>query len=106
MLEFTVFSPLYVLIVAIVLFNSCHVVFSGCVNRVTERLFHSCEILSPQKRVSSEKCVELTIIAATHGLKEAWISYQVKALIRNVLLFQYVAIFKHLFSAFCTMKSP
>ncbi|QCE12459.1 dehydrogenase/reductase SDR family member 7 [Vigna unguiculata] len=29
-----------------------------------------------EKRVSSEKCVELTIIAATHGLKEAWISYQ------------------------------
>lgn len=29
-----------------------------------------------EKRVSAEKCVELTIIAATHGLKEAWISYQ------------------------------
>ncbi|TKY65331.1 Dehydrogenase/reductase SDR family member 7 [Spatholobus suberectus] len=29
-----------------------------------------------EKRVSSEKCAELTIIAATHGLKEAWISYQ------------------------------
>ncbi|KAI3988119.1 hypothetical protein MKX01_011908 [Papaver californicum] len=25
------------------------------------------------KRVSSERCAELTIIAATHGLKEAWI---------------------------------
>ncbi|XP_058756121.1 uncharacterized protein LOC131629352 [Vicia villosa] len=29
-----------------------------------------------EKRVSAEKCAELTIIAATHGLKEAWISYQ------------------------------
>ncbi|KAL5167197.1 Dehydrogenase/reductase SDR family member 7 [Glycine soja] len=34
-----------------------------------------------EKRVPSERCAELTIIAATHGLKEAWISYQVKALI-------------------------
>ncbi|OQU83299.1 hypothetical protein SORBI_3005G106500 [Sorghum bicolor] len=32
-----------------------------------------------EKRVSVERCVELTIIAATHGLKEAWISYQVGA---------------------------
>ncbi|KAK6144959.1 hypothetical protein DH2020_021779 [Rehmannia glutinosa] len=31
---------------------------------------------SGQKRVSSERCAELTIIAASHGLKEAWISYQ------------------------------
>ncbi|XP_048233256.1 dehydrogenase/reductase SDR family member 7 isoform X2 [Ricinus communis] len=31
---------------------------------------------SSEKRVSSERCAELTIIAATHGLKEAWISYQ------------------------------
>lgn len=31
---------------------------------------------SPEKRVSSERCAELTIIAATHGLKEVWISYQ------------------------------
>ncbi|XVE90663.1 hypothetical protein DITRI_Ditri20bG0095200 [Diplodiscus trichospermus] len=30
-----------------------------------------------EKRVSAERCVELTIIAASHGLKEAWISYQV-----------------------------
>lgn len=30
-----------------------------------------------QKRVSAERCAELTIVAATHGLKEAWISYQV-----------------------------
>ncbi|KAB1203400.1 Dehydrogenase/reductase SDR family member 7 [Morella rubra] len=30
---------------------------------------------SLEKRVSSERCAELTIIAATHGLKEAWISY-------------------------------
>ncbi|XP_020219047.1 dehydrogenase/reductase SDR family member 7 [Cajanus cajan] len=29
-----------------------------------------------EKRVSAERCAELTIIAATHGLKEAWISYQ------------------------------
>ncbi|XP_074563660.1 uncharacterized protein LOC141820270 [Curcuma longa] len=29
-----------------------------------------------EKRVSSERCAELTIIAATHGLREAWISYQ------------------------------
>ncbi|KAE9621992.1 hypothetical protein Lal_00032729 [Lupinus albus] len=32
--------------------------------------------VSKEKRVSSEKCAELTIIAATHGLKEAWISNQ------------------------------
>ncbi|CAM8963780.1 unnamed protein product [Rhodiola kirilowii] len=32
--------------------------------------------VSSEKRVSSERCVELTIIAATHSLKEAWISYQ------------------------------
>ncbi|XP_052199855.1 uncharacterized protein LOC127806532 [Diospyros lotus] len=31
---------------------------------------------SSEKRVSSERCAELTIIAATHGLKEVWISYQ------------------------------
>ncbi|XP_006602848.1 dehydrogenase/reductase SDR family member 7 isoform X3 [Glycine max] len=30
-----------------------------------------------EKRVPSERCAELTIIAATHGLKEAWISYQI-----------------------------
>ncbi|KAG0529588.1 hypothetical protein BDA96_05G111400 [Sorghum bicolor] len=35
---------------------------------------HSAE--KREKRVSVERCVELTIIAATHGLKEAWISYQ------------------------------
>ncbi|XP_078150018.1 NAD(P)-binding Rossmann-fold superfamily protein isoform X3 [Carex rostrata] len=29
-----------------------------------------------EKRVPSERCCELTIVAATHGLKEAWISYQ------------------------------
>nr|AFK41837.1 unknown [Lotus japonicus] len=29
-----------------------------------------------ERRVSSEKCAELTIIAATHGLKEVWISNQ------------------------------
>ncbi|KAK3441259.1 hypothetical protein EUGRSUZ_B01463 [Eucalyptus grandis] len=31
---------------------------------------------SSEKRVSSERCAELTITAASHGLKEAWISYQ------------------------------
>lgn len=31
---------------------------------------------SSEKRVSSERCAELTIIAAVHGLKEAWISDQ------------------------------
>ncbi|KAF8027789.1 hypothetical protein BT93_E0649 [Corymbia citriodora subsp. variegata] len=31
---------------------------------------------SSEKRVSSKRCAELTIIAASHGLKEAWISYQ------------------------------
>ncbi|KAL0403383.1 UNVERIFIED_CONTAM: Dehydrogenase/reductase SDR family protein 7-like [Sesamum radiatum] len=31
---------------------------------------------SGEKRVSAERCAELTIIAASHGLKEAWISYQ------------------------------
>ncbi|XP_058216240.1 uncharacterized protein LOC131327210 [Rhododendron vialii] len=31
---------------------------------------------SSEKRVSSERCAELTIIAVTHGLKEAWISFQ------------------------------
>ncbi|KAK9293297.1 hypothetical protein L1049_021289 [Liquidambar formosana] len=31
---------------------------------------------SSEKRVSSERCAELTIIAASHGLKEVWISYQ------------------------------
>ncbi|XP_010549768.1 PREDICTED: dehydrogenase/reductase SDR family member 7 [Tarenaya hassleriana] len=31
---------------------------------------------SPERRVSAERCAELTIIAASHNLKEAWISYQ------------------------------
>ncbi|KAK4743768.1 hypothetical protein SAY87_010080 [Trapa incisa] len=31
---------------------------------------------SLEKRLPTERCVELTIIAASHGLKEAWISYQ------------------------------
>lgn len=31
---------------------------------------------SSEKRVPAERCAELTIIAASHGLKEAWISYQ------------------------------
>ncbi|XP_040964843.1 dehydrogenase/reductase SDR family member 7 isoform X7 [Gossypium hirsutum] len=33
--------------------------------------------VSSEKRVSAERCVELTVIAASHGLKEVWISYQV-----------------------------
>lgn len=36
----------------------------------------SSEKTSSEKRVPAERCVELTLIAATHGLKEAWISYQ------------------------------
>lgn len=40
---------------------------------------------SSERRVSSERCAELTIVAATHGLKEAWISYQ------PVLLAMYLA---------------
>ncbi|KNA10499.1 hypothetical protein SOVF_143960 [Spinacia oleracea] len=31
---------------------------------------------SIEKRVSAERCAQLTIIAASHGLKEVWISYQ------------------------------
>ncbi|KAK6915774.1 Short-chain dehydrogenase/reductase SDR [Dillenia turbinata] len=31
---------------------------------------------STERRVSAERCAELTIIAASHGLKEAWISNQ------------------------------
>uniref|UniRef100_A0A7C9DQ16 Ketoreductase domain-containing protein n=1 Tax=Opuntia streptacantha TaxID=393608 RepID=A0A7C9DQ16_OPUST len=31
---------------------------------------------SSEKRLSAERCAELIIIAASHGLKEAWISYQ------------------------------
>ncbi|TYG37048.1 hypothetical protein ES288_D13G111000v1 [Gossypium darwinii] len=32
--------------------------------------------VSSEKSVSAERCVELTVIAASHGLKEVWISYQ------------------------------
>ncbi|KVI07509.1 Glucose/ribitol dehydrogenase [Cynara cardunculus var. scolymus] len=32
-----------------------------------------------EKRVSSERCAELTLVAASHGLKEAWISFQIGA---------------------------
>lgn len=32
--------------------------------------------VSSEKRVSSERCAELTIVAASHSLKEVWISYQ------------------------------
>nr|VDC76567.1 unnamed protein product [Brassica rapa] len=38
-----------------------------------------------QKRVSSERCAELTIIAASHNLKEAWISYQPVLLVMYLL---------------------
>ncbi|KAK4706603.1 hypothetical protein R3W88_033835 [Solanum pinnatisectum] len=31
---------------------------------------------STERRVSSERCAELIIVAASHGIKEAWISYQ------------------------------
>ncbi|CAH9072958.1 unnamed protein product [Cuscuta epithymum] len=41
-----------------------------------------------EKRVSSERCAELTIIAASHGLKEAWISYQ--PVLAVMYLVQYV----------------
>uniref|UniRef100_A0A0D9XR27 Ketoreductase domain-containing protein n=1 Tax=Leersia perrieri TaxID=77586 RepID=A0A0D9XR27_9ORYZ len=36
----------------------------------------SSQAQSSEKRVPVERCAELTIVAATHGLKEAWISYQ------------------------------
>ncbi|XP_010485675.1 PREDICTED: dehydrogenase/reductase SDR family member 7-like isoform X2 [Camelina sativa] len=39
---------------------------------------------SPEKHVSSERCAELTIIAASHNLKEAWITHQ------PVLLVMYI----------------
>ncbi|KAF8701579.1 hypothetical protein HU200_033501 [Digitaria exilis] len=45
--------------------------YSGAASSVQR---HSSSSL--QKRVSVERCAELTIVAATHGLKEAWISYQ------------------------------
>ncbi|RAL41929.1 hypothetical protein DM860_009111 [Cuscuta australis] len=41
-----------------------------------------------EKRISSERCAELTIIAASHGLKEAWISYQ--PVLAVMYLVQYV----------------
>ncbi|XP_048613589.1 dehydrogenase/reductase SDR family member 7-like [Brassica napus] len=43
---------------------------------------------SPEKRVSSERCAELTIIAASHNLKEAWISHQPELLV--MYLVQYM----------------
>lgn len=43
---------------------------------------------SSEKRVSSERCAELTIIATTHGLKEAWISYQ--PVLAVMYLMQYI----------------
>ncbi|KAH7543490.1 hypothetical protein FEM48_Zijuj02G0189600 [Ziziphus jujuba var. spinosa] len=44
--------------------------------------------VSGEKRVSSERCAELTIIAASHSLKEAWISYQ--PVLAVMYLVQYV----------------
>lgn len=41
-----------------------------------------------EKRVSSERCAELTLVAASHGLKEAWISYQ--PVLAVMYLVQYV----------------
>ncbi|CDY43129.1 BnaA05g32570D [Brassica napus] len=43
---------------------------------------------SPEMRVSSERCAELTIIAASHNLKEAWISHQPELLV--MYLVQYM----------------
>ncbi|KAJ8450518.1 hypothetical protein Cgig2_020155 [Carnegiea gigantea] len=36
----------------------------------------SAQTRSSEKRLSAERCAQLIIIAASHGLKEAWISYQ------------------------------
>ncbi|XP_047316111.1 dehydrogenase/reductase SDR family member 7 [Impatiens glandulifera] len=36
----------------------------------------SAQKVNSERRVSAERCAELTITAATHNLKEAWISYQ------------------------------
>lgn len=36
----------------------------------------SVQTRSSEKRLSAERCTQLIIIAASHGLKEAWISYQ------------------------------
>ncbi|RID64591.1 hypothetical protein BRARA_E03517 [Brassica rapa] len=47
--------------------------------------FHT---LRSEKRVSSERCAELTIIAASHNLKEAWISHQPELLV--MYLVQYM----------------
>ncbi|XP_027184982.1 dehydrogenase/reductase SDR family member 7 isoform X1 [Coffea eugenioides] len=44
--------------------------------------------LPAERRVSSERCAELTTIAASHGLKEAWISYQ--PVLAVMYLVQYV----------------
>ena len=52
-------------------------VTSSCSMIIVKYLLFRCSFLFSQKRVSSERCAELTIIAATHGLKEVWISYQV-----------------------------
>ncbi|PKA56253.1 11-beta-hydroxysteroid dehydrogenase-like 2 [Apostasia shenzhenica] len=38
-----------------------------------------------EKRVTAERCAELTTVAATHGLKEAWISYQPVLLVMYLL---------------------
>lgn len=48
-----------------------------------------------EKRVPAERCAELTIVAASHGLKEAWISYQPVLLV--MYLVQYMPTFGYWF---------
>ncbi|KAI5649004.1 hypothetical protein M9H77_35009 [Catharanthus roseus] len=54
----------------------------------TPEVSNSSQQNTVEKRVSSERCAELTIIAASHGLKEAWISYQ--PVLAVMYLVQYV----------------
>jgi hypothetical protein len=58
-----------------------------------------------QKRVPVERCAELTIVAATHGLKEAWISYQVY-FVFNLFACTMAEIYHHgrILSSFTTLK--
>lgn len=46
-----------------------------------------------QKRVSVTRCVELTIIATTHGLKEVWIAKQPVLAVMYVM--QYIPLLGH-----------
>lgn len=52
------------------------VVCPGPIKTQSSEMSASSERNTLEKRVSSERCAELTIIAASHGLKEVWISYQ------------------------------